>query len=150
MCALAICVGCFVLHYVVWELNIFCLVSYCAKMIETYFWTSLFCVFLIAQLTLDRLETQKRHRHSVYSELGSPSYSSGGRPSALNVCSGQSCTSQLKQRNMSLVARTVNKLTEFGESLGLVQSLESRSINATLQMRRNQNLELLKARARQD
>ena len=146
--AFAICVCLYVAHFVLFELNhLFSFVLQCVGLIETYFWTSVFCVCLLGLLTFDIMQKQRRQRHSLGRDYFSDADSTRGlRPSALNVCQGQSVTSKLRQKNESVVSRAVNSLSIVGEALGLCNSQETKSINRTLSLHKSLNLEVLKAR----
>jgi len=61
----AIVVCLFVLHLVFFELDLPGMIVECARTIEHYFWTSIFLVCLMAVVTYDRLERQRRHRHPL-------------------------------------------------------------------------------------
>ena len=61
------------------EMNALAPILYCVKLVETYFWTSIAIVSLLAVLVYDRHREARRHRYYHDSHYGSLY---GGRHSA--------------------------------------------------------------------
>ena len=112
MTAFAIVSCLFLIHLIVFDLDLVGLITWCASMIEAHFWTSIFCLCFLAVVTFDRLEKQKRARGHHYAH----SYE---RSQRRQQYTGDSLTSQLKRRNTSAVSRTLNTFSKVGEALGL-------------------------------
>ena len=64
MTAFAIMLCLFFIHLIVCELDFIGLITWCVSKIETHFWTSIVCLSLLAAITFDRLEKQRRKRGS--------------------------------------------------------------------------------------
>ena len=59
--ALSVVIVMYICHLVVVDFEIFGLFGRCIKLIETYFWTSLFFVIFMAAIVYDLIQKQKRH-----------------------------------------------------------------------------------------
>ena len=115
MTAFAIMICLYVIHLIVFDLDLIGLITWGASLIEAHFWTSIFCLCFLAVVTYDRLEKQRRARGHHYDH--SYEWSQNRQQ-----YTGDSLTSQLKRRNTSAVSRTLNTISKVGEALGLVLS----------------------------